>query len=127
MPYQSISLGQLEEAERQSAATLRHLLAIKFNYDVKQGGFAQLIYNMQGNYLADIEDMLVDANATVAHTYYVRAIHMCLERQEDYGRFLESAYSEANELKHRLQLLSVEYLQRGKDFADEARGSFDIG
>ena len=40
MPYQSISLGQLEEAERQSATTLRHLLAIKFNYDVKQGGFA---------------------------------------------------------------------------------------
>ena len=123
MSYQPISLGELEKAERQSASALWRLLAAKFNYDVKQGGFAQLIYNMQGNYLADIEDMLVDAKATVAHTYYVRAIHLCLERQEDYGRFLESTYTEANELKHCLQLLSIEYLQQGKDFADEAEGS----
>lgn len=122
MPYRPISLGELEKAGRQSASALRNLLAAKFNDDVRQGGFAQLIYNMQGNYLADIEDMLLDAKATVAHTYYVRAIHMCLESQEDYGRFLESAYGEANELKHRLQLLSIEYLQQGKDFADEAEG-----
>lgn len=127
MPYQPISLGELEEAERQSASAFRHLLAIKFNYDVKQGGFAQLLYNMQGNYLADIEDMLLDAKATVAHEYYVRAITMCLESEEDYDRFLASAYTEANELKHRLQRLSIEYLLRGKDFVDEAEGVFPKG
>jgi hypothetical protein len=30
---------------------------VKFNYDFKQGGFAQLLYTLRGEFLADIEDM----------------------------------------------------------------------
>jgi hypothetical protein len=120
LPYQPVSLTELENVARGSSTALPYLLAVKFNYDVRQGGFAQLLYNMQGNFLAEIEDMLIAANATVAQDYYVRAVTTCLENKEDYFSFLSSNYTDANEVKHSLQLLSVEYLQKRIDFANEA-------
>src|SRR4051794_37668003 len=110
----------LQASASGSPAALPYLLAVKFNYDVKQGGFAQLLYNLRGEFLADVEDMLIAANAAVAHDYYVRAVTVCLESKADYFRFLASDYAEANAVKHALQLLSVEYLQRRIDFAQEA-------
>lgn len=50
------------------AERLPHLLAARFDYDVKQGGFAQLLYNMQGNCLGEIEDMLIAAQVAIAAT-----------------------------------------------------------
>jgi len=74
---------------------------------------------MRGDFLGEIEDMLIAGNAALAHDYYVRAITICLENKAEYFRFLSSNYVESNEVKHSLQLLSVEYLQRRVDFADE--------
>ncbi len=120
LPYHPISLAELERAATQAAAALPYLLALKFNYDVKQGGFAQLLYNLRGEFLADTEDLLIAANATVARDYYVRAVTVCLANKAEYSRFLASDYTAPNEVKHALQLLSVEYLQKRVDFADEA-------
>jgi|SRR6516164_3908824 len=78
-PYRPVGLAELEAAARGPATGLPYLLAVKFNYDVKQGGFSQLLFNMQGNFLPEIEDMLIAANATVAQDYYVRAVTICLE------------------------------------------------
>ena len=120
LPYRPLTLAELENAARGSSAGLPYLLAVKFNYDVKQGGFSQLLYNMQGNLLAEIEDMLIAANAAVAHDYYVRAVTICLENKEEYFRFLSSNYTDTNDVKQSLQLLSVEYLQKRIDFENEA-------
>lgn len=120
LPYRPVFLTELEGAASRSSAAFSYLLAAKFNYDVKQGGFAQLLYNMRGEFLADIEDMLIAANAAVAHDYYVHAVTTCLENKAEYFRFLASDYAEANAVKQALQLLSVEYLQRRVDFADES-------
>ena len=99
---------------------LPYLLAARFDYDVKQGGFAQLLYNMQGNCLGEMEDLLIAAQAGVAQEYYVRAIHICLANKAEYQRFLASNYTDANEVKSELQFLSVEYLRKRVDFLDEA-------
>jgi hypothetical protein len=120
LPYRPVPLAELETAARDSSKVLPYLLALKLNYDVKQGGFSQLLHNMQGNFLADMEDMLVAANAPVAHAYYIRAVTVCLENKKEYFRFLESNYTDANDVKHSLQMLSVEYLQKRIDFANEA-------
>ena len=120
LPYRRVPLAELQEAATATPAVLPYLLAVKFNYEVKQGGFAQLLYNLQGEFLADIEDMLIAASAAVAHDHYVRGITLCLENKADYFRFLSSDYTDANAVKHALQLLSVEYLQQRIDFADEA-------
>lgn len=120
LPYRPLPLAELESAARDSSTRLPYLLAAKFNYDVKQGGFSQLLYNMQGNFLAEIEDMLIAANAALAQDYYVRAVTICLENKEEYFRFLSSNYTETNDVKRSLQLLSVEYLQKRIDFVNEA-------
>jgi hypothetical protein len=120
LPYRPLSLAEIADAASGSPLTLPYLLAVKFNYDVKQGGFAQLLYNMQGNFLPDIEDMLIAANTAVAHDYYVRAVTICLENKKEYFRFLSSDYVVPNDVKHALQLLSVEYLQKRIDFLQEA-------
>jgi hypothetical protein len=119
-PYRPVPLAELEATAHGPSTGLPYLLATKFNYDVKQGGFSQLFYNMQGDFLAETEDMLIAANAAVAQDYYVRAVTICLENEEEYFRFLSSNYTDANDVKNALQLLSVEYLQKRIDFANEA-------
>ncbi len=119
-PFQPVPLADLENAESGSVKQLAFLLAVKFNYDVRQGGFSQLIYNLQGNFRAETEDMLIAAKAAVAQEYFVRAVMICLNAKEEYFRFLSSPYTDANNVKHSLQLLSVDYFQRQIDFQDEA-------
>lgn len=120
LPYHPIGLSELERAATETPAALPYLLAAKFNYDVNQGGFAQLLYNLRGEFLADTEDLLIASNAAVAHDFYVQAVTICLENKAEYHRFLASDYLDANEVKHALQLLSVEYLQKRIDFVDES-------
>ena len=122
LPYRPVASSELEDARRGASTALPYLLAVKFNFDVKQGGFAQLLYNLQGELLAEVEDMLIAANAAVAQDYYVRAVTTCLDNKDEYFRFLSSNYADANEVKHTLQLLSVEYLQQRIDFINEAAG-----
>lgn len=122
LPYRPVSLVELQAVASGSPAALPFLLAVKFNYDVKQGGFAQLLYNLRGEFLADVEDLLIAAGAAAAHDFWVRAVTHCLADKPAYFRFLASDYAEANPVKHALQLLSVEYLQRRAGFAQEASG-----
>ncbi len=82
----------LSEVAQKQPAKLLLLLAARFEYDVRQGGFAQLLYNMNGNFLAEIEDMLLAASAPVARDYYLRAVRACLDKKPDYQRFLASDF-----------------------------------
>ena len=121
LPYRPVSLAELEDAAARRPAGLPWLLAAKFDYDVKQGGFAQLLYNLQGHFLRDVEDMLIAAGAPVAHDHYVRAITLCLADKAAYFRFLSSSFADANATKEALQSLSVEYLMKRVDFRHEAK------
>ncbi|MBC3909678.1 DMP19 family protein [Undibacterium umbellatum] len=112
--------GDWQQIASTQAQQLPYLLAARFSYDVSQGGFAQFLYNMRGHMLAQIEDMLITAQADIAHDYYVQAISLCLKNKADYQRFLASNYIEANPLKDQLQLLSVAYLGKRIDFSTEA-------
>jgi hypothetical protein len=113
-------LADWSEVARRSFVPLAHLLAARFAHDVDNGGFAQLLYNMGGEYLPEIEDMLFAAQAENAQDYYVRAIRVCLPNKDEYLRFLKSNYLDRNEVKHQLQLLSVEYLRGTVPFRYEA-------
>lgn len=95
------------------------LLADLFNYHVTQGGFAQLIYNLQGAYLAETEEMLLAAGAATAHSYYVQSIEKCLQDDAHYQQFLGSPYTNEHPLKNELHAISIAYFKTGKSFIEE--------
>lgn len=109
-----------EALARQQARRLPQLLAARFAYDVEQGGFAQLLFNMKGNLLEQMEGMLTAANAKVAHEYYVRAIRTCLQNRDEYIRFIASNYVDSNPVKDELHRVSLEYFAKRVPFTKEA-------
>lgn len=122
-------LAQARQADLASLASsdplrLHLLLGALFEYHVRQGGFAQLLYNMNGSFLPEIEDMLIAAETPIAHEHYVQAIHACLRNKAEYARFLASAYTEDNPVKDALHLVSVAYFAKKVAFASEAARFF---
>jgi hypothetical protein len=94
-------------------------LAHFFNYQVVKGGFAQLVFNAKGQYLQDLEEMLIAAGATRAQDYYVKAIRICLDNPETYQSFLAKSFVEDSELKNALHRVSIEYLRGEPQFLEE--------
>ena len=96
-----------------------------FSYEVRQGGFAQLLFNMRGENLAAMEDMLIAVGAPRAQDFYVRAIREALADRDAYRELLSDWHSAAAvNLRSSLQLLSVEYLTGGPSLEREAQGWF---
>jgi hypothetical protein len=127
--YWTLQLKRLsgEPIDPAMEAPLPHLLAAKFNYDVTQGGFSQLFFNLQGQYLSETEDMLIAAEAHVAHTFFVRAVEVCLANREEYQRFLASDYLSNNDVKDKLHGVTIEYFNSGTDFSDEIAAFVECG
>jgi hypothetical protein len=96
------------------------VLAALFDYDVRKGGFAQFLYNMHGQLLREVEDMLIGANAVVAHEAYVQAVETCLADRAEYQRFLASTYTEENRIKNALHMITLAYFAKKTPFAVEA-------
>lgn len=94
-------------------------LAGYFDYNVRKGGFAQLLFNLKGEYLSDIEQMLREINAPEALNFYLKALEICLENITEYRRFIGSNYLEKNETKDNLHLLSLDYFKKPSEFSDE--------
>ncbi len=117
----------LSEVKQRDPSGFTLSLAARFEYEVRQGGFAQLLYNMQGNWLAELEDMLIAASATVAQEYYVRAIQACLSNKPEYRRFLASNFTDANSVKDALHIVSIEYFAQKAPFAIEAAALLTSG
>lgn len=109
------------KVKREEPARFQLLLAAVFEYDVRQGGFAQLRFNMKGRMLADIEDTLIAARAPVAQAYYVQPVRACLANKPEYQRLFASNYVDPNAVKDALQLISIDYLSRGMPFGVEAQ------
>jgi len=96
------------------------LLAHFFFEQVERGGFAQLIYNAQGENLQQIEQMLRDAPAPEALRFFVQAIRMCFEDKLTYHQFISNPYMDHNDLKERLHMLSMQYAFNATWFDEEA-------
>ena len=92
-----------------------------FNYHVTKGGFAQLLYNSQGNYLEDIDKALNSVGATRSLSYYQKAVRACLDSVENYQEFLSSDYVSENSLKNELQLIGVGYLSDEPTLIEESK------
>lgn len=111
-------LGQDTPAEiRALARTVA--LARYFDHNVTRGGFAQLIYNLEGELLREVEAMLTAVGAPAAQEYYVRAIGVCLQDLEAYQRFLSSPFPTETTTKDALHRASLDYFAQGVEFPTE--------
>lgn len=94
----------------------------EFERELRQGGFAQVLFNARGEGLAEIEDMLIAVGASRAQTYYVRAIRLALDDKTGYRAFLADWHgADGRVLRDELQLLSIEYLSGEPSLSAEAR------
>lgn len=88
------------------------LLAVaRFEYEVKKGGFAQLVFNLRNTGLDTLGHALVYAGASAAAQYYGHALWICRQMPADYARFVASDYTTPNALKDALHGISLEYLR----------------
>ncbi|WP_067659015.1 DMP19 family protein [Nocardia harenae] len=107
---------ELEERRRDLAYLT--VLAAHFDYQVKNGGFAQLIHNMGSERLEDLDGMLRAVDAPVALDFYVRAVTRCTERLDDYHQLLAD-FAAPTQLAVELTGISVEYLRGDVGFDAE--------
>lgn len=94
-------------------------LAFIFETYVGGGGFSQLFAYLSGNYMAEMESVLLSLGARNAHQAYVKAVKMCVPRVAEYTAFLKNE-SEGDQLKDDLTLLSLDYLRSEPSFLVEA-------
>ncbi|WP_405062622.1 DMP19 family protein [Kribbella sp. NBC_01505] len=119
-------VGQLAEAFLEAPAPdLRDLadltvMAASFDYQVKNGGFAQLFFNGGYDLLEPYEVMLhtVDAERTAA--FYVRAITLCADHADDF-HLVMATFTHPCQLNIDLLMLSMEYLRENHFDTEVAR------
>lgn len=100
------------------------VLAVDFDYQVKNGGFGQLIYNLGRDRLEQCDGMLRAVGAPVALSFYVRAATRCAEDLVDFEQFLAD-FTASTKVGQDLMLLSVEYLRGDTSFDDEITDFLD--
>ncbi|GED97076.1 DMP19 family protein [Gordonia crocea] len=95
------------------------VLAADFEYQVKNGGFEQLIHNAGTERLEQYSSLLSAVNAPVALSYYRRVIARCAEDLEDFERFMATYPAEPTKLGIDIMQIGIEYLTGGVPFASE--------
>ena len=114
------TLQHADSSQRPPRRVFMVYLASFFQYNVDQGGFAQLFYNARGENLAEIDDMLQEAKATTAQQSYRQAVELCLDAQPAYQEFLASDFVSPSDIKNALHAVSIEYFRHGSSFLAEA-------
>ncbi|MFC8045974.1 DUF4375 domain-containing protein [Nocardia sp. NPDC057353] len=99
---------ELDEPRRDLAYLT--VLAAHFDYQVKNGGFAQLIHNVGGERLEDVDGMLRAVDAPVALAAYLRAVTRCTELLDDY-HLMMADFTAPTQLGVELTEISVDYLR----------------
>lgn len=92
--------------------------AAYFDHHVWQGGFAQLIFNLQGDGLEEVATMLEAVGAPVARSFYQRAIQDCVQDLDGYQAFLAD-YGAESLTKNALFRVSLDFYRSGVEFPDE--------
>lgn len=101
------------------------VVAAEFDYQVKKGGFDQLIFNLGRERLEHCHVMLTTVDAPVALSFYVRAITRCTEDMEDFNRFMAD-YTAPTKVAQDLTMLSIEYLRGDTSFDSEIAEFVDL-
>jgi Domain of unknown function (DUF4375) len=96
------------------------LLRLDFvRYNVKKGGFAQLFYNTDDEFLPTYGQAIQDAEAHGFLDFYTRAMGIKNDDPEAYLEFKESHYLEDTEVKDRFLTLTFEYYGSDCDLENE--------
>lgn len=101
------------------------VLAADFDYQLKNGGFGQLIYNLGRERLEQCDGMLRAVGAPVALSFYIRAVTRCAEDLVDFDQFMAD-FTTPTKVGQDLTLLSVEYLRSDTTFDDEITEFLDV-
>ena len=96
---------------------LVYLLSV-FSYNVSQGGFAQLIYNLNGLYLEDLELSLEIVGADHSKNALSEVIKFCFDNKASYQKFTEGGFDET-EFKNKLHKYSLNYFSKKLSLNDE--------
>ena len=96
------------------------VLAAFLARNLRQGGFAQLIFNAQGQYLGEMAQMLQNFKASNTLAFYEQAVRICLADKAGYQSFLASDYVGALAVKNPLHEVSLDYYESSPQFAQEA-------
>ena len=91
-----------------SDSSLYSLLAI-FYYDMKQGGFAQFVYNANGMYLPEMAEVLAHVKAHQSNAFLDKVMNLCVDKNDDYHAFLNGEF-EDSPFKSELQAITQAYL-----------------
>jgi len=92
--------------------------AAYFDHQVWKGGFALLIFNLQGDGLEQMETMLETVGAPIARSFYLRAIQECVADLDGYHAFLAD-YTAESLTKNALFRVSLDFYRSGLEFPDE--------
>lgn len=98
--------------------SLYSLLAI-FYYDIKQGGFAQFVYNANGVYLPEMAEVLSYVKAHQSNAFLDQVINLCVDKNDQYQQFLSGDF-EDSPFKSELQLITQAYLESDSPLQVEA-------
>ena len=96
------------------------VLAAFLARNLQRGGFAQLVFNAQGQYLGEMAQMLKNFNASNTLNFYEQAIRICRADKAGYQSFLSSDYVGALAVKNPLHEISLDYYESSPQFAQEA-------
>ncbi|MFE3024442.1 DMP19 family protein [Nocardia tengchongensis] len=113
----------LDESTRELAELV--FLAAYFDYQVKNGGFGQLIHNLGGDHLERCDGMLSAVGAPIALSFYFRAVTRCAQDLEDYNTFMAD-FTAPTELRDDLAMITFEYFRADTSFDDEIVGFLDV-
>ena len=101
-----------------NANSLYSLLAI-FYYDLKQGGFAQFVYNANGVYLPEMADVLSHVKAHQSNAFLDQVISLCIDKNDQYQQFLIGDFEESP-FKSQLQEITQAYIDANSPLEVEA-------
>lgn len=108
----------LEDLKENSTEQYLVLLLSIFAYNVRQGGFAQLLYNLSGLYLEDLALALKLVGAEQSSAVMTAVIQSCVDDVESYKEFTSGNFA-ASHFKNLLHEHSLAYFSSELKLDDE--------
>ncbi len=108
----------LEDLKENSTELYLVLLLSAFAYNVRQGGFAQLLYNLSGLYIEDLALALKLVGAEQSSAVMNGVIQSVLDDIESYKEFTSGNFGESD-FKNLLHEHSLAYMSSGLSLDDE--------
>jgi len=118
LEYVSGKSPDLDDLKENHTEMYLLLLLSIFSYSVNQGGFAQLLYNLNWVYLEDVELTLEIVGAENSKLEMSNVIQLCIDNAEAYQEFISSDFSESK-FKNILHKQTLAYMSSGAMICSE--------